>query len=387
MKTVYIDGYFFGHELIGGISRMWGELIKNALLFSEDIRFVISANKYENNLFFKDLVDSTKSYSHRLKLIETERNISDRLNMLNEIGPVMALNNRLKVKGCRYDVNIFHSSYMSTIFPKIKKIPNIVTVHDLILQKFKTIFTDSFKNTIHYYMRLITENFTIRNADHLIAVSDSSKNDLIEVFGLDENKISVIRHGISEHWFLDPGDAHRNPKPYFLFVGGRNPYKNYNTVLRSLARLQGRYRDLQLIAVGENHHSKNEEKNKYKQLGISERVVDLGVVDDKRLKSLYKGAVAFIVPSLYEGFGFPLLESLACGCPVLASDIPANREMGRAFVNYFPAMNDKELAALMIHAFEHGLCEEEKEKSRAYARTFNWQSGARSLLDVYGLFS
>ena len=307
--------------------------------------------------------------------------------MVKEIGPLRGIKNRFSVQDCGYDVGIFHSSYMSTIFPKINKVANIVTVHDLILHKFKSLFTDSLKGTLHYYRRLITENFAIRNADRLIAVSHSSKNDLIDFFRISENKISVIHHGISGYWFLNQGQAYVNREPYFLFVGGRNHYKNYQTVLKSLARLDRGYRYIQLITVGDNRNSRDQEKKLYEELGIAQRVVDLGIVDDMTLKSLYQGAVAFITPSIYEGFGFPLLESLACGCPVLASDISTNREIGGQFVKLFPATNDNELTSLMINALEHPSAKSERDKAREYAKTFNWQSGARKLLDVYRAFS
>lgn len=386
MKTIYIDGYFFNHEALGGISRMWVELIKNVIMLSGDIRFILSVDNKIKNVFIATLKDSIPKEETRLTIVKEKKYFISRSKTMDEFGPIRAWLNGKRLIDCNYGADLFHSSYMSTMWPKRKDVPTIITVHDLILQRFKSLFTNSLKRSIRYYQQLFTENFAIKNADYLIAVSQSSKNDLIDYFGFREDMISVIHHGISEQWFSCHDRVENNTEPYFLFVGGRNPYKNYDTVLKALAKLDGKYKEIQLITAGENLHSLEKERQRYRELKISKRVKDLGVVSDEKLKELYSNAVALVFPSIYEGFGFPLLESLACGCPVLASKIPTNKEIGNSLVTYFATKDSDCLADKMIGIYDNPPNECQREKYRNYANSYTWEAAAGKLLKLYQSF-
>ncbi len=383
MKTVYIDGYFFDYEPLGGISRMWHELIKNVLLLSEDIRFVIGVKDDTENIFLNNLKKIIPESDARLTFIRGGKSLFSSSKVINEFGPIRAWSNYRKLVSDKTKVDIFHSSYASTILPDIKSISKVVTVHDLIMQKFSSLVAAPIKTRFHCWRHKITENYAIKKADFLIAVSQSTKNDLIEYFGLNEDRIKVIHHGISEHWFPAQDRDEVCPNPYFLFVGGRNPYKNYDTVLKTLAKLNGKYKEIKLITVGYNKHSLQVEPKKYAELNIADRVIDLGIVDDDKLKQLYTNAIAFIFPSIYEGFGFPLLESLACKCPVIASEIPTNREIGGSFVNYFNATDSNELVDKMMDIYNNPPGEAERMQYSTYAHTYTWENAARKLLEVY----
>ncbi|MHC4593508.1 MAG: glycosyltransferase family 4 protein [Planctomycetota bacterium] len=368
--------------MLGGISRMWHELINNIMLLSDDIRFVISINKKTKNVFFEMIKQLASHYPHKLTIINEKKHLFSNSKILDQLGHIRAYQNRIRLMDYDDDIHLFHSSFASTILPKLEGIPTVTTVHDLSIQKFKYLFATSAKNYFHYYRRLITRNLAIKNADYLIAVSQATKNDLIDI-NLDENKIKVIHNGISNFWYPVQNKGKNNSKPYFLFVGGRNPYKNYDTVLKAISLLDGKYKDIQLITVGENVYSQKREMKKYLELNIHEKVTDLGTVSDEKLRELYSNAVAFVFPSKYEGFGFPLLESLACGCPVIASKIPTNREIGGSFVHYFKATDSSELADKMMDIYNNLPGEAERMRYSTYAHTYTWENAARKLLEVY----
>lgn len=384
MKTIAIDGYFFNREKLGGISRMWIELVRNTLNITDDIKYLLSIYSNNENTFLDSMFEKlTEEQKQRLKVISEKEVSANYRRFIGEFGPIRALYNRKMLQNHKTKVDLFHSSYMSYPFSFKRNIPIVVTVHDLILQKFKSIIVNSFKSNIYYYHQLATENLAIKNADCLIAVSQSTKNDLVNYFGFNEDRISVIHHGIAEFWFDDKNISKKINKPYFLFVGGRNPYKNYDTLLNALSIIKERNLDTNLIIVGENCRTQKKEQKEYEELNISDMVEDLGVVSDIKLKELYSNAIALIFPSIYEGFGFPLLESLACGCPVIASDIPTNYELGKSFIRYFPTMDANALSEEMLYLYNNPVSKIEKESYKTYAKTYTWESSAGKLVKIY----
>ena len=151
--------------------------------------------------------------------------------------------------------------------------------------------------------------------------------------------------------------------------------------------LKGRGSSTRLVVVGENQRSEEIERRRYQELGITKRINDLGIVSDAKLKQLYNHAAVLVFPSNYEGFGFPLLEAFACGCPVIASDIPTNREIGGKLARFFPTMDEGALADQIHYLGEHPPSPQEKQAYVEHARSFTWEAAAKMIIKLYEIIS
>jgi glycosyltransferase involved in cell wall biosynthesis len=208
---------------------------------------------------------------------------------------------------------VFHSSYFRIC--KNKSTKNIVTVHDFIYEKYDK----GLRKKVH----LTQKNYALRNADAIVCVSENTKQDLISYFPwIDESIVRVIHNGVSNDFFVEEnsGNLHVDTlAPYILFVGSRHQHKNFDAVISLMQTETVESLGLSLITVGGGELSQQHElllspitsKGKYKHISS---------VSNSVLRKLYNEAYCFIYPSLYEGFGIPPLEAMACGCPVICSD-------------------------------------------------------------------
>lgn len=374
---VFYDGYYFSQETYGGISRMWENIICG-LLDRSDYECVLFSEQ-SGNKALKSIVDRGAG-SGRFRLIRQIKLKPGRIfNALRTRGllldAVMASN--MIGKDC-----IFHSTLNTMpFFGGRRRI--VITVHDLNTQLFPEIFSSApgYKHT------LIADEASIRRSDRLIAVSETTKSDILKLYpGVPAGKISVIYHGLSPSFLGQDISSGRKRGDYLLFVGGRNRYKNYWTLLKAFADLKKRAGvGLRLITVGPDTgpEDKKIEEDIISSNGLKGSVIDKGFVSDSELAELYKGAAAMVFPSLYEGFGIPLIESMACGCPVIASDIPVFRELGRRYVRYFDPHSETELSRIMGEVLscepDHGLIKE----ACAYANTFTWEASVNKTMAVY----
>ena len=213
--------------------------------------------------------------------------------------------------------NIFHFTYFSEKNFIKKKMPIVVTVYDLIHEKYP----GSYK----YNQNLKKEYLKI--ADHIICISHNTKKDLLKYYDIDEKKTSVIHLGVEENK-SNIIFKNENEKPYILFVGERKKYKNFLKFISAFSLSNYLKNNFQIICFGGGNFtqkeidffkSKNIEINSIKQIGG----------DDDHLDFYYKNASLFIFPSLYEGFGLPILEAISKKCPIVCSDIEIFREIDK----------------------------------------------------------
>jgi glycosyltransferase involved in cell wall biosynthesis len=215
-----------------------------------------------------------------------------------------------------------------------------------------------------------------RRADRVLAISERTKRDLIEHYRIPERKIVVTPLGV-DPTFRPNGTAPDGPR-YALFVGGIQPRKDPLTAIEALALVDG---DLRLVLVGDEKHGGGEVRDAIRRLGLEQRVELAGYVEHEGLASLYRGAACLVFPSRYEGFGLPVLESMASGTPVVASRAGAVPEVaGDAAVLVDPG--DPE-------ALAQGIREVLDDSDRfvaaglARAKQFTWAETARRTLEVY----
>lgn len=265
----------------------------------------------------------------------------------------------------------------------------VVTIHDLWLDRFP----EYSKKLLGQGLSFLRTKRTAWRARCVIAVSHHAANDIQEFYGLPEERVVVISNGVSEDFYPE-GDFNPShlakehlqfPTPnYILFVGGASPRKNNVALLRAYAQCSS-IRDTHcLVGVG-NQRERNVDLNQVAQrLGITNRLVCTGPVSVSRLRQLYSAADIFVFPSLYEGFGMPVLEAMACGAPVITSNASALPEVvGEAAILVNPI--DWEELAQAIEQLLNDSVLRQLLRAKGFQRSkhFTWAEAANRTVALY----
>jgi len=317
MFKLLIDHQTFSMQNYGGISRYFAN-IHHKIESHENATSKIGV-LYTPNYYLKDYSTPLNSVLGRLflkkqrKLIKWNQKYSNHLIQQNNF-------------------DLLHPSYYNTYFLKNLKKPYVITVHDMIHERLPEYFSPD--DEFVQYKRVCVEN-----AAHIIAISEATKKDLQDILNIDEKRITVIHHGYQMSTLPDPKESSliAVQKNYLLFVGERKQYKNFSVFLNAVAPLLHEEKDLTLICAGGGSF-KQAEQELIRRLKISEKTFQINVTDSE-LRALYENARAFIFPSLYEGFGLPILEAFKYNCPVIASNTSCFSEIGGNAISYFDPSN------------------------------------------------
>ncbi|MBI1911576.1 MAG: glycosyltransferase family 4 protein [Deltaproteobacteria bacterium] len=349
-----------------GIGRYIQNLIANLPVIAKDHQFSILLNNEEIDL--KDL-----------------RNIS--YNKLTRNIPVYSIGEQIRLpvamNGSKPD--LLH--YPSFNIPVVNLKPVVTTIHDLIYY----VMPEACPNKIaHYYARFML-NMAAKRSDSIITVSIYTKNDIVKHLGVSPDKIKVIYHGVDEIYrpVKDAKTLEAVRKrygidgDYIFYAGNHQPRKNLRRLIEAFSILKNR-KDCRLVLTGKIDPRRAELYNSVKELGLDGRVLFIGPVPEEELPALYSMARMFVFPSLYEGFGLPPLEAMACGTPVITSNTTSLPEVvGNAGITIDP-LNTKELAESMESILSSSsLRQELKEKGLKRAAEFSWERTARETLKVY----
>jgi len=294
-----------------------------------------------------------------------------------------AMNNLVALKRYnRNDCDLIHvtaddSAYITK--SALKK-PMVATVHDLIAERYPSHFPE-IKNWLKQ-----REN-TFKRADHLICISESTKKDLKDIYGINDDKISMIYHGAADYMVKDTmyvslNDKTQQPQKYLLYVGDRKtPYKNFWKMVEHLVRFLKEHNQFKLLCVGSSFTP--QEQDKFNHFGILSAVKSVQA-HDCELFSIYENAACLILPSLYEGFGFPLLEAMKAGCPVLSSNSSSLPEVGANGALYFDPVSFENFTEqldqiLSNSAVKTGLL----GNQAAVLKKFSWRTTAEQTHNVY----
>jgi glycosyltransferase involved in cell wall biosynthesis len=282
----------------------------------------------------------------------------------------------------KQDFDLFHPTYYDPYFQKyLEKKPFVLTVYDMIHELYPEYFSlnDPTKTA---------KKELIEKADSVIAISNNTKNDIIRFTDVDPDRISVIYLG-NPFEFTGPLSHGKISleitsfkKPYLLFVGTRSGYKNFKFFISSFTKLLKNHENLHVYCAGGGPFT-SDELNRLRELNLLAKVHYVKT-NDMIMKYLYENAQAFIFPSLYEGFGLPVLEAFSCGCPVVLSNSSSLSEIAGDAACYI----DPDDGDSLIRGIESVLSDKDYHENfirKGYERLkfFSWEKTARETKRVY----
>lgn len=291
----------------------------------------------------------------------------------------------LSLELARFSLDVLHSP--DFIPPASVHAKSVITVHDLAFLLFPDFLT---RPSARYYSRV---DIAAHKADHIIAVSESTKRDTVRLLGVPEEKITVIPE--AAHPIFAPITSpeplerirtrYKLPEEFILFVGTIEPRKNLPALVNAYRRLRDNYKsNVALVIVGQRGWLYEELDQMLEEMNIQDSVRFLGGVPNEELVYLYNAAKIFAFPSRYEGFGLPPLEAMACGTPVVTSNVSSLPEVvGDAALLVDPEDIDGLAVAMWRLLSEENLRRELRAKGLKRAQTFSWERAARATLQVY----
>jgi glycosyltransferase involved in cell wall biosynthesis len=273
------------------------------------------------------------------------------------------------------DYDVFHPTYYNPYFLDLVKKPFVITVHDMIHELYPHYFAAQDALTPGYKAQVINK------ADHIIAISECTKRDLQKFYAIPDEKITVVYHGFKMSDNLTPADRFETNDKYLLFVGDRAGYKNFELFIKAVAPLLVN-QNLQLTCSGGGNFSAIEHQL-FVDLNITDRIRQISA-SDAELAALYVNAEAFIYPSLYEGFGLPVLEAFYNNCPVIMSNTSSLPEVGGDAAQYFDPMSQQSMAAAIEEVISNKTLQYElRTKGKQRLSLFAFDNTLKQTINVY----
>lgn len=380
MNILY-DHQAFTMQTHGGVSKCFAELIAH---LPAQISYQIGIKESDNlYLIEKDLVKDLKSCNLTLKNFLIPFSFKGKgtlFNWINQLFPQYPSSININKNYCiellkSKNFDIFHPTFFDLYhLDYIGKKPFVLTVHDMTPELFPQYYS-------HNFSQIKNKKILADKATHIIAVSEQTKRDLIEILQIPEKKISVIYHG-------GPDIAKKQITPiindnYILYVGNRGTYKNFNRFIYCFAQILKRYPSLKLVCTGKSFD--NKETTLFKKLKITDNIIHI-FADDSQLNNLYQHALAFIYPSLYEGFGIPILEAYANECPVLLNEKSCFPEIAQDAAIYFQLDEQNNTFIETMNTFLNNYPKFRNElvnKGKKRLQEFSWEKSAKQLANIY----
>jgi len=277
---------------------------------------------------------------------------------------------------------VYHSPYY--LMPYWLGIPTVLTVHDLI----PILLPETVSSRARVFFRF-THRLALHSANRIIAVSDATASDLARLFSIGETQVAVVHHGV-ESRFCPQAQAELDrlrraydlPTRIVLYLGINKPHKNLVRLMQAYALLDADAPTLVIAGSWDRRYL--EAKEAVAKYGLNDRVRFLGPVNDSDLPGLYAAATVFVFPSFYEGFGFPVLEAMACGTPVACSNVSSLPEITGSSALLFDPFDTSSMAKAMDRLLnDSALRSTLRYKALERATQLTWNSTARQTLDIY----
>lgn len=286
-------------------------------------------------------------------------------------------------------IDVFHGP--AHFVPPVFSGKSVVTIHDLDYLRVSDCLEPQWVKYKNKYTQI-----SAKRAEMIIAVSQFAKDEIVSEFGLEKDNVRVIHQGVSSNFAPIKDEIilgslrkkYRISKPYILFSGGLNPNKNLLRLLEGFSKIkEDAARDYCLVISGTGNNpasSLDIIKQKIRDLGLEEQIIFTGYVPDEDLPALYSGAKFFIFPSIYEGFGIPVVEAMACGTPVITSNVCSLPEVaGSAALLVDPYSSSSIAEGMHILLTDNHLCSELVIRGIERAKLFTWEKTSRETLKLY----
>jgi glycosyltransferase involved in cell wall biosynthesis len=289
----------------------------------------------------------------------------------------------------RLGVDLAHVPYFAS--PLFSAVPTVVTVHDLI-----PLILPAYRGSplVRLYTRLVAA--AARKAEAIITVSQASRQDIVRYLHISPERVHVTYEAAGEAFQPVKNEDQRTairqkyalPERYLLYLGGFDQRKNLSALLRAFALLVNRQQRPRLVIAGQVPARESpmfpDPRRLVRELGVEERVIFTGWVPEEDKPPLYSGATAFVFPSLYEGFGLPAAEALACGTPVIASNRSSLPEVvGEGGILVEPTDAEALAEAMKVLLVDDALRAELRQSALVQAAKFSWKQTALETLAVY----
>lgn len=271
----------------------------------------------------------------------------------------------------RFD-HVIHLNF--TLFPYIRRkgLKNVLFIHDTTFIDIPEVVTP--KN-LSYLKRRVP--WSIKRADMVMTISDFTKARVKEIYKVPSSKIHMVGTGVQDIFFKKSKKLTNLPGKYILAIGTLEPRKNLESLVKAHGKLPIKLQEKYPLVLGGSLGWDNQ--NLRRLIEKSENIHHLGYVDDADLPALYQGASLFVFPSIYEGFGIPLLEAMASRTPVLANDIELFRSIGEDYINYVDTKNTSKLTKAVINMLENPPSKEALDSGQRHAKKFSWSAVATKL--------
>lgn len=293
----------------------------------------------------------------------------------------LALPFHLYFKGPKPDVFFSPSHYA----PRFSPVPTVVSVMDLSYLFFPELFNRSDLKQLKSWTA-----YSVRNAKKIITISDSSKDDIIKAYSVPDKRVAVVYPGIKPSVSLTPHiysmqelkAKYHLENPFILFVGTLQPRKNIARLIEAFSRLPADVlAKTDLVIVGKKGWQYEDILAAPEKYGVTKRVKFLNFVSDDDLAELYKQAKCYVLPSLYEGFGLPILEAMKNDCPVITSNVSSLPEAGGDAALYVNPTDVQEISSTMAKLLtDSSLRQKLIEKGRQHIKKFSWEKTAKETL-------
>lgn len=366
MKILF-DHQIFTWQKLGGISRYFAEII-NYTSKRKDVQYQLSTIN-SINIHFNELELRKNFFSRILNYLKIFINSS-----FKHTGNFNLVNSVNDLKNQQFDV--FVPTYYDNYFLEyIGNKPFVLTVYDMIQELYPT----NFKDIDHL---IVQKRNLIYKAKKIIAISENTKKDIINIYpDIDKNKIEVVYLSHS----IKPMETKLNikiPEKYILFVGERGGYKNFDFFIKSVYPILNKDENLFVFCVGGRAFT-DEESNLFNSLKIQNQLIQHTATDGE-LYTLYNKALVFVFPSLYEGFGIPILEAMASKCPVVLSNASSFPEIALDAAVYFNTNEESNLEKKISQMiYDENYRALYIEKGLENLKRFSWQKTTDECIEVY----